>query len=110
MACDYCNPKVTFTKPIADCYLERFENEIRLMEEAGLPAQLVNLASCDGLESNTRGVGSLPTLSGQEPAKPDVSFVMDAVGMRCLAQQLQSETWAPEGSLTFEVRRDCQTQ
>ncbi len=109
-ACDFCDPKVVLSKPLAECYLDRFETEIARMEDAGLPAQLINLASCEGVDSETRGGGVLPSIATPNDLVPVTSFLMDAAGMRCLAETLAAETWSPDLVQTFEVRRDCQTQ
>jgi hypothetical protein len=108
-ACDFCERKVTLTPELATCYLSKVDAEIAQMEQSGLPAQLINLASCEGAQSATRGGTALPqgTEAGQEPS---LSFVLDAPALRCLAASLKTESWSPELVKTFEVRRDCETQ
>lgn len=71
-----------------------------------LPAQLINLASCEGAESENRGAGSKPTPTGDTP-ELGLSFVLDLDALRCLAETLQKENWLPEAIKSFEVRRDC---
>lgn len=108
LACDYCERKITLTPELAECYLSKFEGEIEQMQDAGLPAQLINLASCEQAQTGKRGGGSLPsppTPLGTAPLS--VSFVLDAPAIRCLARALRSETWSPKRVKTFEVRRDC---
>ncbi len=109
LACDYCSAEVTLTSELAECYLQRVDVEINQMLEANLPAQLINLASCDGAETATRGTSTLPGVSPGEK-KPDLSFLMDAAGLRCLASELQAATWSPDPIKTFEVRRDCEAR
>ena len=106
-ACDYCERKVTLTPQLAACYLAGVENEITQMQAAGLPAQLINLSSCDGAQTGTRGGGSLPVLPKDAP-DPSLSFVLDAPALRCLARTLREESWSPDVIKTFEVTRDCQ--
>lgn len=108
-ACDYCSAEVTLTPALADCYLMRMETEISQMRAANLPAQLINLSSCETAETGTRGTSALPGVKAAEK-QPDLSFLMDADGMRCLAVELQSATWSPDGVRTFEVRRDCEAR
>lgn len=111
-ACDYCERKVTLTPDLAACYLSKVGDEIAQMEQSNLPAQLINLGSCDAAESDTRAGVALPQFagaSGQGP-EPSLSFVLDAPALRCLAQTLQTESWSPDLIKTFEVRRDCETQ
>lgn len=109
LACDFCSAEVTLTPDLAACYLDRVETEIDQMRAANLPAQLINLSSCEGAETGTRGTAALPSINAVEK-KPDLSFLMDADGMRCLAMVLQDETWSPERVKTFEVQRDCEAQ
>ncbi len=109
LACDYCSAEVTLTSELAECYLTRVDGEIDKMIEANLPAQLINLASCDGAATATRGTSGLPGVS-PGTRKPDLSFLMDADGMRCLAVALRGESWSPDPVKTFEVHRDCEAR
>lgn len=107
MACDYCQRKVTLNPDLATCYLGLVDREIAQMEETGLPAQLINLAICEGASSESRGGGSLPAIATPTAPEPTLSFVLDAPALRCLAQELKSEDWNPEQIKTFEIRRVC---
>jgi len=109
LACDYCERQITLNADLSACYLAKVEAEIVQMEQSGLPAQLINLATCGSAETATRGGGSLP---GAVPgmAEPTLSFVLDAPALRCLARELEAEGWNPDVLKTFEVRRDCETQ
>lgn len=108
LACDYCERKVTLTPDLAACYLSKFETEIDQMQQAGLPAQLINLGSCEQAKTEKRGGGSLPSLpTPRGTAEPSLSFVLDAPAIRCLAKTLETETWTPERIKTFEINRDC---
>jgi len=109
LSCGYCEQAVSFTPELAECYLQRFEEEIIGMEAAALPAQLINLASCDSATSSTRGSGSIP-LPGSENQIPTTTFLMDAAGLRCLAKDLTEEDWDPEQFKTFVIKRDCDEQ
>lgn len=106
LACDYCSTQVTLNGVLAKCYLDRVEQEIDQMQQANLPAQLINLASCDGAQSATRGTTVLPTVRSPDKT-PDLSFLMDEAGLRCLALEVSSKEIAPESVETFKVRRDC---
>lgn len=108
-ACDYCERQVTLTPELAACYLSKVDAEIAQMKQSALPAQLINLGSCDSAESGLRAGVALPTASSQG-LEPSLSFVLDAQALRCLAQTLELESWSPELVKTFEVRRDCKTE
>lgn len=108
-ACDYCSAQVTLTSQLADCYLLRVETEIDEMRAANLPAQLINLSSCPSAETETRGTSALPSVKAARK-KPDLSFLMDAEGMRCLAVALEKAKWSPGNVKTFEVQRGCEAQ
>lgn len=108
LACDYCERNVTLTPELAACYLAKYESEIEQMQNAGLPVQLINLGSCEQVQTEKRGGGSLPSPAASSgTATPSLSFLLDAPAIHCLAQVLKSEAWSPERVKTFEVRRDC---
>ena len=108
-ACDFCEPRVTMTPELAQCYLARVEQEIETMQAASLPEQLLNLATCETAETDLRGASGIPLPDADQP-RPTLSFLMDQQGMRCLAQDLAAEDWDPEKLKTFEIRRDCDAQ
>lgn len=105
-ACEYCEKRIILSDDLAACYLEKFDDEIAQMEKSGLPAQLVNLSTCDGAETPTRAGSELPGAVAVA-ALPTLSFILDAPGMRCLAKALRVEKWDPDRIKSFEIRRDC---
>lgn len=111
LACDFCEKKVTMTRPLAKCYLGLYEREVARIQSARLPAQLVNLSVCDGVDLGTRGTNKLPT-SVEAQVKLSTTFLLDEEGLICLARALENASWpAEEGkALTIEVPRGCQAQ
>ena len=109
-SCDYCERKVTLSRELADCYLQRMDVEIPQMENSGLPVQLINLSACETAKSVDRAGSSLPTNRLLHNLEPTLSFVLDAPAMRCLAQSIKDESWNPDQIKTFEVSRDCAVQ
>lgn len=106
LACDYCDQTVTLNGMLADCYLARVDAEIQDLEDAGLPAQLINLASCEGVSSETRGAGSMP-IPVQGAVEPDTSFLLDKAGLQCLRNSVSGVEWGDGTAQTFEVYSGC---
>lgn len=112
-ACDYCQKEVTLTQKLANCYLGMYEDELARMKEGSLPAQLINLASCDDEDGETRGNATLPTVAQPTAKELTKTFLLDETAIQCLATELRGESWTAvaetqEGPVkTFEVKRDC---
>ena len=111
LACDICTPKIAISQPLASCFLERLEGEIERLKQSGLPVAFINLASCDGVETATRGgQGMSRGFGSTQVAKPDVSFLLDEAGLKCLERYLarQDLEWNPLA--IFEPSKECAAQ
>lgn len=110
-ACDYCQDAVNLTESSAACYLSLYQSEIEKMRENSMPAQLINLAVCDDVASQTRGAGFVP-LPGKPVVQVTTSFLLDENGLLCLAEELRAVSWETavnkDDVRTFQVKRDCE--
>lgn len=106
MACDYCALRVTLNKPLAECYLERVDQEIARMESASLPAQLINLSVCGEVQEKSRGTNGLPTPFSEAP-EINYSFLLDKALMLCLKEELGKINLTEDDVITIDIGKTC---
>ncbi|MER2535809.1 MAG: hypothetical protein ABTQ31_11670 [Rhizobiaceae bacterium] len=95
--CGLCNDEVRLTPPLADCFLDRYEE----IADGGGGAVVVDLSPC-GQDRSV--VDALPNLgAGPAAAEPDVQFILTRAQLGCLKARLE-ERPTFDGVATFDLK------
>lgn len=94
--CGLCNDEVRLTPPLANCFLDSYEE----IAKGGAGAIVVDLAQC-GQERSV--VDALPNPGASATADPDVQFIVTRAQLGCLKARLE-ERPTFDGVATFDLK------
>lgn len=118
--CPICDPEIVITPALAACFLERSKAVLDEMVQQNLPYQLVNLGSCDGVVSETRGGAAIADSSRQivswqqirnarpeTPTEPTTTFILDRSGVICLDSVIRANPSGFAPAAAFRPSEMC---
>ena len=118
--CAICDPEIVMTPALASCFLAQSGAVLDEMSRQKLEYQLVNLGTCAGVSSETRGGAATADSSRQivswrqiRNARPETSleptttFILDAPGVRCLESMIRSDPDGFDPATAFRRAEMC---
>ena len=103
--CGFCAERVTLTKLLAECYLNKLNDELLAASQDNSDVHLIDLSACKLQRSAT----ALPDVQtdGQASVPIDEVFLIPKEALDCLAQEVRTAQFENDKPLTFEVRVEC---
>ena len=99
--CTLCNASVRLNMDLAECFIERSDDELKTLAASGKDFIIVDLKDCVARDG-------LPTAEQSAPMKLDKVFALDAAGLKCLSTQITAmdDSKLAPGHL-FDLTKDC---
>lgn len=103
--CGFCAERVTLSRTLAECYLNKLNDELLAASQDNSAVHLIDLSACNLQRSAT----ALPDVQteGQASVPIDEAFLIPEAALNCLAQAVETAQFENDKPLTFEVRVDC---